>query len=921
MPYCPRCGANVPGAARFCPACGAEQSSASLMPTAVAARSAPRAAMPSAPIGRLDPSSLSESAFTPGEVVADRYRIIGLLGRGGMGEIYRADDLKLAQPVALKFLPPGFSRHPHLLGVLHQEVRNARQVSHPNVCRVYDIGETQGRPFLTMEYVDGEDLATLLRRIGRLPQAKADEIAQQLCAGLAAAHDRGVLHRDLKPSNIMIDGNGRARITDFGLAIRSDEATAGELAGTPAYMAPEQFQGGAVTERSDLYALGLVLYEIYTGRRPFEAASVADWKDRHTHAEPKPPSQADGGIDEVVERAILRCLEKDPARRPASALQLASALPGGNPLAAALAAGETPSPEMVAAAGGEGASTPRAAWSRLLGVIATLIGLAAVAPYSSDLGLARLTNGADVLRGRARATLQRFGYDKHALDSDGWFARDYGTMSYLSRHTPSTQWRPRMRGLGAPVQFVYRQSPRWMVTAIEDNRLTETEPPHEVSGMAGVILDANGGLRALRAVPPQLDSTTAATPPASRPAAAVPASSPATAPDSMGPIAPDWSPLFQEAGLDAANFRRVPPRWVSPEPFDTRAEWVGPAPGLPGIPLTVAAAAYRGRPVYFEVLGPWSRPLRMQPPSPAMSLRVAQNTAAVAGLLLITAGVFFARRNLKLGRGDRRGGMRLAGFILWTRMLSWAAGAHHVSDLPAEFELYLLGFARALSFAAFAALLYLALEPYVRRRMPELLIGWTRLLDGRWRDPRVGRDVLVGALAGSIMALGLHVTNALPAWIPFPGQTTLFPNYDAVYGGRRLVSFLLAMPVNVLLPSMFLFCALFVLRVVLRRPALTVTGLMLLATLLSLGGENVTLETPDAAIAGVLTGLLAARFGLLALVAGELFRLTLTLMPLPLGADLPYAASSAAILLVLLALAGYAFRISLGSRRLVSIED
>ena len=239
-------------------------------------------------------------------------------------------------------------------------------------------------------------------------------------------------------------------------------------------------------------------------------------------------------------------------------------------------------------------------------------------------------------------------------------------------------------------------------------------------------------------------------------------------------------------------------------------------------------------------------------------------------------------------------------------MKSWIASggifwpvlrAHHVPLAVDEWIFLLIATGWALVWTAFAWLIYISLEPYVRRRMPELLIGWTRLLDGRWRDPRVGRDVLVGALAGSIMALGLHVTNALPAWIPFPGQTTLFPNYDAVYGGRRLVSFLLAMPVNVLLPSMFLFCALFVLRVVLRRPALAVTGLMLLATLLSLGGENVTLET------------------------GELFRLTLTLMPLPLGADLPYAASSAAILLVLLALAGYAFRISLGSRRLVSIED
>jgi serine/threonine-protein kinase len=148
--------------------------------------------------------------------------MIGLLGQGGMGEVYRVDDLKLGQPVSLKFLPASLADDPERLDRFLAEVRLSRQVSHPNVCRVYDIGETDGSHFLTMEYVDGEDLATLLRRIGRLPGAKAHEIARQICAGLAAAHDKKVLHRDLKPSNIMIDGSGRARITDFGLAIHSD---------------------------------------------------------------------------------------------------------------------------------------------------------------------------------------------------------------------------------------------------------------------------------------------------------------------------------------------------------------------------------------------------------------------------------------------------------------------------------------------------------------------------------------------------------------------------------------------------------------------------------------------------------------------------------------------------------------------------
>ncbi|MGH9315508.1 MAG: serine/threonine-protein kinase, partial [Thermoanaerobaculia bacterium] len=166
------------------------------------------------PVGRLASSeSIDTGGFAPGAVLAERYRIIGLVGRGGMGEVYRADDLKLGQPVALKFLPRKLSGERTWIERFYAEVRHARQISHPNVCRVYDVGEIEGRHFLSMEYVDGEDLASLLRRIGRLPGDKAVEIARQLCAGLAAAHELGVFHRDLKPYNVMLDGRGRARIT------------------------------------------------------------------------------------------------------------------------------------------------------------------------------------------------------------------------------------------------------------------------------------------------------------------------------------------------------------------------------------------------------------------------------------------------------------------------------------------------------------------------------------------------------------------------------------------------------------------------------------------------------------------------------------------------------------------------------------
>src|SRR5271163_1016894 len=245
--------------------------------------------------------------FAPGNVVADRYRVVSLLGHGGMGEVYAADDLKLGQKIALKFLFLQGGKQQSWRDQFYAEVRMARQVSHPNVCRVYDVGESDGRLFLSMEFVDGEDLASLLRRIGRLPDDKAVEVAQQLCAGLAAAHGAGVLHRDLKPSNVMLDGKGRARITDFGLAIAASDASGERAAGTPGYMAPELFSGAPPTVQSDLYALGLVLYEVFTGKKAFDNPNLAELQRRQSETNPTPPSNLVKNLDPTVERAILRC--------------------------------------------------------------------------------------------------------------------------------------------------------------------------------------------------------------------------------------------------------------------------------------------------------------------------------------------------------------------------------------------------------------------------------------------------------------------------------------------------------------------------------------------------------------------------------------------------------------------------------------
>ncbi len=271
---------------------------------------------------------ISKTRFVPGTVLADRYRIVERLGRGGMGEVYRAEDLKLDMVVALKFLPPGRSRDPAWLRHLHDEVRVARQVAHPHVCRVYDIAEVDCEHFISMEYIDGEDLAVLLRRIGQLPGPKAIQIARQLCLGLAAAHDQGVLHRDLKPANIMLDESGNVRITDFGIAALlnrlEDEDT---TIGSPAYMAPEQIAGGELSQRTDLYALGLVFYEMFTGTPAIDAACRNDVEQAHAGGGPVIDSTLLQDVDPAVVTVISHCLKPDPQSRPHSARAVLDALP------------------------------------------------------------------------------------------------------------------------------------------------------------------------------------------------------------------------------------------------------------------------------------------------------------------------------------------------------------------------------------------------------------------------------------------------------------------------------------------------------------------------------------------------------------------------------------------------------------------
>ena len=311
-------------------------------------------ATPSTPDGLDHGRRLFSDAFPAGAVLSSRYRITKRLGAGGMGTVYSARDLTLDQEVALKFLSSRLTYEPESVAALMNEVRLARQVSHPNVCLVHDVGEIDGRPFISMEYVDGKDLSSLRRRIGRLPGDRVEQIARQLCAGLHAAHENGVLHRDLKPANVMLDADGNVKITDFGIAAaigggQNEEGTSG----TPGYMAPELFTGSPASVQSDIYSLGIVLYELYTGRRLFKASSMTELLELHRRPIPR-PSDLVREIDPDLEELILACLSRERERRPSSAMAVLARLPGSTVLADAMARGQTPSPELVAICGGSG---------------------------------------------------------------------------------------------------------------------------------------------------------------------------------------------------------------------------------------------------------------------------------------------------------------------------------------------------------------------------------------------------------------------------------------------------------------------------------------------------------------------------------------------------------------------------------------
>jgi hypothetical protein len=686
----------------------------------------------------------------------------------------------------------------------------------------------------------------------------------------------------------MMNKRGEVVIMDFGLAGIADQLSGAEVRnGTPAYMSPEQLRGTGVTAKSDIYALGLVLYELFTGKRPYEGKSVQHLLELQEAAMLTSMSSIAADVDASVERAIRQCLEPDPVRRPASALAVSAALPGGDPLAAALAAGETPSPEMVASAGATEGLALRYSIPCVLLVILCLFGATLVRERSTAMVRADLQYSPEVLADKSRQVAESFGYTKKPSDSANWLEHRGRLLEHFKSLPEPRKW-DEWLAADAPIMSNYREATR-SLDAGPFGFVSRENPPPMFPGMAHVVLDGHGRLLDFAAAPYGTED------------------------DLKEPIPVEA--VFRAARLDKNAFTEITPVSVPMHATDRFQAWKGPHPGLPATQLVIEIGSWKGRITHAKVAYPWMRAAGGTRPQRSLLAKYQGQLilfVTVAGFLLVA---LLARRNWKLGRMDRHGALRIATAKFLLGITIWSGTVHAV---PSEDMLFYFfhNAAEWFTVAAMIWLLYLALEPALRARWPHSITTWNRILAGRWKDAQVGAHILIGAAVGCGLWM---LANLLEIWFEVY-ELKLGSNLGMTLGTRQWLAGHAGTVSNALNLSLIAFFCIFGLRMLFRKDVLAAVAAAILFTLT----EGQVANSPDwhwkalmfIGIFAILIFVLL-RVGLVATMSAVIFINSFS--GITMGGDWKtwYAPAGIATLLLLIGIAVFAFWRSLGSRELL----
>jgi hypothetical protein len=554
---------------------------------------------------------------------------------------------------------------------------------------------------------------------------------------------------------------------------------------------------------------------------------------------------------------------------------------------------------MVAAAGESSALSPLLAVTALVVTLLFLVAYAALSDLALITPRLPMEKSPEVLADRAREVARRLGYDDVPVDSAGNFSAAADYLRFARDRGEGAATRQRLRtGRPPGLLFWYRTSPRPMVPTGRQERVTTSDPPMTITDMRRVLLDSEGRLVGFQAVPPQLDRGADATHPA-----------------------PDWSRLFELASLTPADFRPVAPHWTPPTFADQRMAWEGPMPGWPGQTVRLEAGAYRGRIVFFQTVNPWTEPTAMREEPRSRAQRWTQGFVAVVVLIVLLAAAVVARRNLRKGRGDVRGASRISTVVFVATLGDWLIRAKHFSNPNVELDRVFSAIGWALLSAGALWVLYLALEPYVRKFWPSTLISWSRLLAGRYRDPQVGRDVLIGVFVATAVLLVGSLDFFLRPVLGYPALPPVVPNLETLSGARPVLALALAVVFDAAFNSLWIIFALVAVNLLVRRvwiTAILMVGFLMLTGLGSMDGPPplwLRLSTALIILSSIVYVML--RFGLLTTMTFFAVNFLINSAVLTLDSSRWFFPTSVTVMAIVAALTLYGFYASRGGEPLL----